>query len=170
MMPTASATAWTAATFTTSSLALASRGRMRWFAFRAIEVRFIVAFGKVGASLDGDAFTPIGTHHFMMLPGSIALRRTRSASLSSHLGTLFSQDRLARQLDAIAFDGEHLYQDLITFVQFVTHVLNAMFSDLADVEQAVGSREDFDKRAEIGEANHLSEIRLSHFGRCRDVA
>src|SRR5689334_12257578 len=151
MMSTASATARrTATTFTTSSLALASGGGMRWLTFRAIEVRFIVAFGKVGASLDGDAFTPIGTHHFMMLPGAIALRAARSASLSSHLGTLFSQDRLARQLDAIAFDSQHLHKNLIAFMQLVAHILDAVLGDLADVKQSIGPREDFDKRSEIG--------------------
>src|SRR5258708_1256356 len=138
MMPTASPTARrTATTFTTSSLALASRGRMRWLAFRAIEVRLIVAFGKVSTSLDGDAFASIGTGWLMMGSGSgsgsIAVRSGYSACLSSHLGTLFSQDRFARQLDAIAFDSQHFHKNLIPFMQLVAHVLDAMFGDFADV-------------------------------------
>src|SRR5215469_1135759 len=71
---------------------------------------------------------------------------------SAHLGTLLLQDCLARQLDAIAFDGQHLHQDLIAFLQFVANVGNAVFRDFTDVQQSVGAWNDLDKRSEVRQA------------------
>ena len=56
---------------------------------------------------------------------------------------------LAGKLDPIAFDGQNLDQNLITLAQLVLHFLHAMLRDFRDVQQTVGTREDFDKGAEL---------------------
>jgi hypothetical protein len=69
-----------------------------------------------------------------MRPSTIATFVTlSSARRRTHFGALLPQDGLARQLDAIAFDRQYLYQNLIALVQFVTNVFDAVFGDLADV-------------------------------------
>ena len=55
-------------------------------------------------------------------------------------------------------------------MQLVAYILNAVFGDFADVQQAIGAGEDLDKSAEIGEANDFPKIGFSHFGRGRNVA
>ena len=46
---------------------------------------------------------------------------------------------------------------------------DAVFGDLADVQQAVGAGEDLDERAEIHQPHHLAQIGLADFGRGREV-
>ena len=81
---------------------------------------------------------------------------------------LFFQNRLAAQLDLVAFERQNLHQNLIAFLQLVAHVLDAVLGDLADVQQAVGAREDLDERAEIDDPDHLAQIGLADFGRGGD--
>ena len=107
-----------------------------------------------------------------MLPSTITsfLSTAAAPGLSSHLGALFSQDRFARELDAIALNRQHFHQDLIALVQFVANIFDAMFGDLADVQQPVRSGEDFDERAEIRESNDFAKICLTNLRRRRNVA
>ena len=98
---------------------------------------------------------------------SFAFRRRLG---SAHLGALLFQDGLARQLDAVAFDSQHLHQDLVAFFQFVANVVNAVLGDFADVQQAVGSGNDLDECAEISQPRDLAQIGLAYLGRRRDVA
>jgi hypothetical protein len=80
------------------------------FAFGAIEVRFSFIFSEIGSAFDSDALaTTVGTHVLRMMSIALVARRSCPASLSGHLGPLLSQDRLARQLNAIAFDRQNLY-------------------------------------------------------------
>src|SRR5690242_13691514 len=55
---------------------------------------------------------------------------------------LLAQHRLAAQLDLIAFERQHLYQDLVALLQLVPDVFDPVLGNLADVQQAVGARED----------------------------
>ncbi len=79
-------------------------------------------------------------------------------------------ERLAAELDAIAFDGKNLNHHLIAFAQFVLHFLDAMLSDLGDVQQPVGAGEKLDECAELGETNDFAEIDLADFRNGSDVA
>ena len=69
---------------------------------------------------------------------------------AAHLRTLLFQNRLARQPNPVALYRQHLYQDLIAFLQFIANVTDAVFSHFADVQQAIGSGEDLDERAKVG--------------------
>ena len=77
---------------------------------------------------------------------------------------------LREKPDLVAFDGQHLHQDLVALLQFVADVADAVLGDFADVQQAVGAGEDFDERAEFREAHHFAEIGLADFGGGGDVA
>ena len=88
----------------------------------------------------------------------------------AHLGALLFQNGFARQLDAIAFDSQHFHQHLIAFFQFVANIFDSVLRDFADVEQAVEARQNFDERAEIGQAADFAEIGLPYFGRSRQIA
>src|SRR5439155_5086344 len=85
------------------------------------------------------------------------------------LFALLFEHRSPAQLDLIAFERQDLDQDLVAFLQLVTHLFDARFGDLADVQQAVSAREDLDKRAEIDQPHNLAQIRLTDFGRGRDI-
>src|SRR5262252_2452016 len=52
---------------------------------------------------------------------------------AAHLGALLLEDGLPRQLNAVAFDGQHLDQDLVAFFQFIANIIYAMLGNLADV-------------------------------------
>src|SRR5579884_802452 len=93
-----------------------------------------------------------------------------ASALRLHLGALLAEDGFARKANAIAFDGEHLDQDLVAFFEFVANVLDAMFGDFADVQQAIGAGEDLDEGAEIGQAHHFAEIRFADLGGGGEVA
>jgi hypothetical protein len=75
---------------------------------------------------------------------------------AAHLGALLFQDGLARQLDAIAFNGQHLHQDLIAFFQLVANIVDAVLGNFADVQQAIGAGDDFDECAEVGQPSYLA--------------
>src|SRR5438105_11235990 len=82
---------------------------------------------------------------------------------------LLAQDRFAAELDLIAFESQHLYQNLIALFQLIAHLLNAVFRNLADMQKAVRAGENFDECAEVDQPDHLAEIRLADFGHGRDV-
>src|SRR5262249_49576174 len=75
--------------------------------------------------------------------------RTDFLALLLQLFALFLEHRLAAELDLVAFERQHLHQDLVAFLQLVADFANAVFRNLADVQQAVGAGEDLDKRAEV---------------------
>src|SRR5271166_4309292 len=77
--------------------------------------------------------------------------------------SLFAEDGFAAELDFVAFQAENLDQNLVAFFQFVADFLDSVFGDLADVQQAVGAGEDFDKRTEIHQSNHFAKIRFADF-------
>jgi hypothetical protein len=68
---------------------------------------------------------------------------------TTHLRPLLFQDGLARKPNAVALNRQHLHQNLITFLEFVADILNAMLGHFADVQQPIGSRNDFNERSEI---------------------
>src|SRR5579871_112208 len=93
-----------------------------------------------------------------------------SASAAAHLRALLFQNRLARQPDAVAFYRQHLDQHLVAFFQFIAHIGNAMLRHFADVQQAFGSRNDLNERAEIRQPRDFPEIGLPYFRSRRQVA
>ena len=58
---------------------------------------------------------------------------------------------------------------MVTIVQFVADLLHAVLRNLADVQQAIGTGEDFDKRTEVDDAHDLAEIRFTRFSDSADV-
>ncbi len=92
------------------------------------------------------------------------LRCSLTAARRLHLRALLFQNRLARQLDAIAFNRQHLDQHLIAFFQLVANIVDAVLGNFADVQQAVGAGNDFDERAEVRQPRDLAEIGLPYFG------
>src|SRR6266699_2110914 len=88
----------------------------------------------------------------------------------TELRALLSQNRLPRKLNPIPFDSKHLHQDLIALTKLVLNFLNAMFRDLRDMQQAIRPREDLNERAELSQANHLAQIRLSNLRHSRKIA
>src|SRR5258706_3896452 len=77
---------------------------------------------------------------------------------------LLAQDRFARQANLIALDGEHLDEYLFAQFQFFPDVADKLFVNFADVQQAVGPREDFHEGAEFRQPHHFAEIGLADFG------
>ena len=71
-----------------------------------------------------DAY-PIGTN----------LPRLRQAKFC----TLLTQNRLPGKFDSIAFNGKHFDQDLIAFAKLIFDLLHAMFCDLGDMQEPIGS-------------------------------
>src|SRR5215204_4918192 len=69
-----------------------------------------------------------------------AFSRAFSAGRSRRGAAFFRCDqRFARQANlAGRVDRDHLHQDLLAFLQLVTHVLDAVVRDLRDVQEAVG--------------------------------
>src|ERR1700733_14014234 len=70
----------------------------------------------------------------------------------------------------VAQHGFAAQADLIAFVQFVADGADARFGDFANVQQAVGSGENFDESAEFRDAHYRAEIGLADFGGGRYVA
>ena len=91
---------------------------------------------------------------------AIALVRSLA---TAHLGALLLQDRLARQLDAVALDGQHLHQNLIAFLQLIAHIVDTVLCDFADVQQSVSAWNDLDERAEVRRPGDFAEICLPAF-------
>src|ERR1051326_2681519 len=128
----------------------------------AIEVRLIRLIRKIAAALN---YQCACRSRF-----ALARCRTRSRFPSAHLRALLFQNRLARQPDTVAFHGQHLHQYLIAFFQLVAYIGNAMFRHFADVQQSLGTGNNFDKRSEVRQPRDFPEIRLADFCRRRDVA
>jgi hypothetical protein len=87
-----------------------------------------------------------------------------------HFGALLFQDGFARQLNAIAFDGQHFHQHLVAFLQLVAHIVDAVLGNFADVQQAIGAGNDFDEGAEVRQSRNLAQVGLAYFGGRGDVA
>src|SRR5665647_2500282 len=102
---------------------------------------------------------------FLVLEELLLLHRSGLQLLA-----LFFEHRAAAEFDFVAFERQALDQDLVAFLQLVANVLNAILGDLADVQQTVGSREDFHESAEIHQAHHFAEIRLADFGGGGEIA
>src|SRR5690348_9897280 len=119
----------------------------------AIEVRLIRLIRKIAAAFN----------HQRAGGSRLALARcrTRRRFPSTHLRALLFQNRLAREPDAVAFHRQHFYEHLIAFFQLVAHIGNAMLRHFADVQQPLGARNDFDKRAEIRQPRDFPQIRLA---------
>ena len=114
---------------TIPSIATVSAVSGVWSAF-AIKVRLIWLVGKIAAAFD---------HQRATLDG-LALRRHRrgfcaaTTALRRHLRPLLFQDGLAGQSDAVALHGENLHQYLVTFLQFVANIRDAMLGHFADMQ------------------------------------
>src|SRR6267143_1087717 len=101
-------------------------------------------------------------------------RRTGVASAASRRFLLlfagFADEGLAREADFVALDGENLDEDLVAKLQLVANVADAVLGDFADVQEAVGAREELDEGAKLREANDFAEIGFADFGAGGDVA
>src|SRR5882757_6021393 len=82
----------------------------------------------------------------------------------------FLDKGFARQADLVAFDRQHLYQNLVAELQLIANVADAVFGNFADVQQAVGAGEEFDESAEFRQADNLAKIRLADFRAGGNVA
>jgi hypothetical protein len=126
-----------------------------------VEVGFVV--GKISTAFDGQRRSS----------GPFAVTRltaVRSRLATAHLRALLLEDGLPRKPNAIALNRKHFHQNLIAFLQFIAHIFDAMLSHFTDVEQPVGSRNDFDECPEIRQAGHRAQISLPYLGRRRQVA
>src|ERR1017187_7573006 len=85
------------------------------------------------------------------LPIRLPTAAPQNSSLLRHLQlfALFLEHGFAAQLDFVAFERQHLHQDLVAFFQLVANVAYAVLRDLADMQQAVRPREDLDDRSQI---------------------
>src|ERR1039458_2031396 len=96
--------------------------------------------------------------------------RFRRRRRPAHLGALLFQNRLPRQFDPIAFDGQNLHQHLVAFFQFIANILDSVLGDFADVQQSVRARQNLDERAETSEPADPAEISLPYLGRSGQIA
>src|SRR5690348_8872321 len=121
------------------SFASAARPPFPMMSFHAIKVRLVLFSGLwiLAPALNGHA------------AGGLFLCRLSCSS--AHFGALLLKNRFARQANAVALDGEYLYQHLVAFLQLIANVLNAVLRYLADVQQAVGTGNDFHKGPEISQ-------------------
>src|SRR5690606_24303306 len=65
---------------------------------------------------------------------------------------------------AITLDAEDLHLDTVAFAQHVGHILGALVSDLRDVQQRFGVRQNLDERPEIDDSPHGPRVDLAHLG------
>jgi hypothetical protein len=72
--------------------------------------------------------------------------------------------------NAVAFDGQDLYQNLIAFFQLFADVLDAVLRDFADMQQSVGAGMISTKCAEVSEAGDSTEIGFADLGGGREVS
>jgi len=99
------------------------------------------------------------------------LRRHRWRSFSTaHLRALLFQDCLAREADTVTFHRQHLHQDLIAFLQFITDIRDAMLGYLANMQQSIGTGNDLDERTEVGQSRNFAQVGLSYLGGRRNIA
>ena len=129
----------------------------------AVEVRLIWLIGKISAALNHQR------SRWNRL-GFLSRWRRFTTSGGRHLRALLLQDRLARKPDTVAFDGQHLHQHLVAFLQLIAHIGNAMLRHFTDVQQTFGSRNNLNKRSKIGQPSHFSQIGLPYLGRRGDIA
>ena len=85
-----------------------------------VEVGFLV-FAEIASTFKGDSFFATTRLRRGSFTTVISGRRsgcsfTSFTTLSCQLGALLFQDGLARQLDAVAFDGQDFHQHLIAFL------------------------------------------------------
>ena len=175
-MPPAPLTSGTTRTTAACRPANLYRGSIRG-AIGAIEVGLVATLDKglivieVFPALDGNG---TGVRSRLPLHLGLGLRPRRARGLpvvvsrpaprwlgKPELLALFFKQSFARKLDAIALDAENLDQYLVPFTQFVLHVFHAMLGNFADVQQAIGAGENFDKCAELSQAHHLAQIGLA---------
>src|ERR1700733_4768773 len=183
-MPPATLTCGTAGTTRTSRSASFRRCGIRG-AIRAIEVWLISAFDKwliiieLFATFDGDG-AGVGRRLPFYRGLRLGARSTGSRSFAAtivsgwlgeaELFPLLAQERLARKLDAVAFDAQDLDQYLIAFAELVLHVFHAMFGNLTDVQQTVGTGKDLHESTELSQPHHLAQVGLPYFRNCGEVA
>src|SRR4029077_11970356 len=67
------------------------------------------------------------------------------------LFALLAQHGFARQANFVALDGEYLDEDLIAQLQRIAYVAQTLLGDFADMQQAVGARENFHEGTEFRE-------------------
>src|ERR1700722_7536377 len=150
--------------WTVSMRTVAAANMRRAFAVEVGLVAIRRLIRKIAATFDHHGAGGSG----LTLDRSNCAFRRRSAA--THLRALFFQDRLARQTDTVAFHCENFHQHLVAFFQLVANIGNSMLRHFADVQQAVGSRNNLDERAEIREARDFPEISLPYFRGRRQVA
>src|SRR5580693_703876 len=126
-----------------------------------IEVRLII--GEIPAAFDSqrrsDSTLAVAWLHALW-----------SRLATAHLCALLLEDGLARKPNAITFNRKHFHQHLIAFLQLVAHILNAMLSHFADVQQPISPRNNFDESPEIRQPRHGPKISLPYLGRSRQIA
>jgi hypothetical protein len=91
------------------------------------------------------------------------------AFAEAQLGALLTQHGLARELDAVAFDGKDFYQYLVAIAQLILHARDPVLGDLRDVQQAVGAGEYLHKGAELCDADDFAEVGLADLRHSGDV-
>src|SRR5690348_14952012 len=131
----------------------------------AIEVRLIRLIRKIAATFNHQC----AALHRLALRCHCC-RFSNASALRRHLRALLFQNRLAREPDAVALHCQDFHQHLVAFLQLVSDVGNPMLRHFADVQQALGARNDFDKRTKVRQSSNLPEISLPYLGRRRDVA
>ena len=74
------------------------------------------------------------------------------------------QDRLARQLNFIAFFADAFDEYLLTFLQFIAHVADAAISDFGNMKQTISAGKDLDESPEVDDAANRADVCLADFG------
>jgi hypothetical protein len=91
-----------------------------------VEVRLIVVSAVIAALESNGSFNGFARR----CRCRCTCLRSASTFAAAHLCALFAQDGFTGQLHAVAFNGQHFNQHLVAFMQFVFHILHAMFRDL----------------------------------------
>src|SRR5882724_865145 len=78
------------------------------------------------------------------------------------LAALVAQNSFPRKLDLVTFTTDALNQDLLALFEFIAHILDAPVSDLRNVQQPVGSREDLNECAKVHNPRDGPKIRLAY--------
>ena len=169
--PAITATARTARTAGAARTASPSRDGRHWGAFGTIEVRLIgirigirsIVLVKVDAALDQNL---VVVFRLVILDRRRIRGRLRCTALASlgqsKLRSLLAQNSLARQLDPVALDRQHLHQNLVALAKFILHFLHAMLRNLRHVQQSICAWEYLHERAKLRDANHLAQVGLAN--------
>src|SRR6185369_8590987 len=94
------------------------------------------------------------------LQGLFAAAVARAGSFGFSI--LLAQDCLPREFDLITLATDALNQNLLSFLQFVANVLDAAIGYLGNVQQAISTRKDLNKCAEVDNPIHGAKISLAH--------